>query len=345
MKKNRNLTKFILSLSILFSFTNLAEAAENKAALKSIYENILQKDAKQAVESCKALHKKADALFAKAPVDNSQILPDFTNLIKDWKRVQTLYIADELNGDAIDIPFYIDIFHTTNENIYEQIARAVKSNSKPEAALFKNSYRTINALEAVLFQEQKISKRRLEMAKIQLDNICANLTDIEKVYADEKAKFLSLKDNKATALLINVVAKTSFMLKDWRLGDPAGLTRKYEGKPSADRAEYPLSKISMQAIAAILEANNQLIGKQKYDNFIQLMQSHNSKAAKVLQTSQKYLNKALEETKANSSTDFNFAPNKTKPIYDTVGDLHNSYYLTLMQSLPVVIKILEADGD
>lgn len=341
----KNITKKISILVgfVVIHFFSAQIYADDKVALKSIYQNILIGNAKRAEASCKVLEKKIIAL--KSGAENSQVLWEFTRLITNWKQVETIFIADELDDDALDLPFFIDMFGHGNENIYQQIQRVVDSSSSPSTALYKNSYKTVNALEVMLFSEKQLSNRRLALAKLQVESICSYLTQIKNIYIKSEKKFLTLKKNDATGLLLNAAAQSSFLLKEWRIGNVAGLTFKFKNKPNKNRSEYPHSNISMQAISAILQTYQKLIVKQDYPNFIELMESYSSNATKILQKTQGYLIEAQSLARKSSYPSFDFSPARTKPLYDITTKLHYSFYYTLMEALPVVGKILEADGD
>ena len=60
-----------------------------------------------------------------------------------WKKVQTLYLAADLDQDYIDTPRYIDIFHNGKENIYPQLDRVLRSSENLDMTLFKNSTKSI----------------------------------------------------------------------------------------------------------------------------------------------------------------------------------------------------------
>lgn len=343
MMKTQN-TKFILLLGFILWGVPLKSlvATDRKAILKSIYENIVLKDAKEAEFACRLLQNKIGSLSAGST--NAQVFWEFERLAKNWEKVETLYIAGDLDTNAVDIPFLIDIFHAGREDMRVQMQRAINSDAEPQVALFKNSYKSINALEAVLFLQKTLSKRILRLASIQTETICTNLSRIRSIYQKQERNFWAMPANEATALLLNTISQSTFRLKDWNIGDPAGLTLKYKGKPNAQRAEYALSG-SMKGILAMLRLYQQLIGKQKYMNFVELMASYDSKAEANLQQSQKYLAEAIGIAKRYASSGFQFTAAQTQPLYNAVKNLHNSFYSTLMQSLPVVEKILEADGD
>lgn len=338
MKKN---TFYFLNLTVLtLSFSAIQAAPSQQESLRSIYENILIKDAKQSKQACD--HFRQQLNKTQAGSSNQTISQPFTQLVTSWKKVEANYIGAEITATAIDWPRYLDIFHIGNEDLHKQMKRAVGSDSKPEIALFKNSFRTINALEALLFEDNTLNTRELLLADAVSKDICQRLGDIEQMYVKHQKEFLA-DPEKAVAIFTHVLATSSFMLKDWRVGDPAGLTKKYENRPDPNRSEYALSGNSMAAVHAILEAQEEMIGKQKYTNFADIAIAYG--ANKQVERSRKLLTEAQKEAKVVDRAYFDFNPKETKPLYQTLGQLHDSYYAGLVQALPIVGKILEADGD
>lgn len=332
---------YLLGLGVLaLSFSAIQAASKQENSLRSIYDNVLIKDATKSKAACKTFTN--ELKLTKAGSSNLAIRKPFTQLLTSWKKVEANYIGAEIDTAAIDWPRYLDIFHIGNEDLHKQMKRAVASDSKPDIALFKNSFRTINALESLLFNDNTLNERELLLATAVSQNICTRLGDIEQMYIKNKKDFLA-EPEKAVAIFTHVLATSSFMLKDWRVGDVAGFTKKYENRPDPNRSEYVLSGNSMAAVHAILEAQEEMIGKQKYANFADIAIAYG--ASKQIERSRALLTQAQQEAKAIDRNNFNFNPKETKPLYDTLSKLHDSYYAGLVQALPIVGKILEADGD
>jgi N-acetyl-gamma-glutamylphosphate reductase len=87
-----------------------------------------------------------------------------------------------IDENYADTPRYIDIFNNLKEDLGSQMKRVVESKDDAKVALFKNSFKTINALEYVLFNDKDISKREKELSVVILDSIISNLEEINKVY-------------------------------------------------------------------------------------------------------------------------------------------------------------------
>lgn len=338
----KNLLKIIACTLVPFFAASFAQAANTQEAdLSSLYEHVLLKNAAASEAACQRFADTLQTLQADA--SNDAIKQPFTDLVTSWKKVEANYIGAEINTAAIDWPHYLDIFRLGNEDLHKQIKRALASDSKPEIALFKNSFRTINALEILLFADDKLSARELLLAGTVSANICRRLHDIHQLYQDKRAEFLA-DSGKALAILTHALATSSFKLKDWRVGDVAGLTNKYAARGAdIQRSEYALSGNSVLAIEAILSAQEELIGQQDYANFVDIAKLY--QAEKQIERSQKLLQQAQQQTAELKQADFDFATEKTRPLYQTLGKLHDSYYAGLLQALPVLGRILEADGD
>lgn len=337
--------KKILIIIALIGIAALAVLIKDPAekqtqAITSIYDNIILQNAAAAVQSCQDLNQQLEQ--AKEG-ERSQALNDaFKQLVLAWKKVEATYIAGDLDMQAIDYPRYIDIFHIGNEDITQQMGKVLNSQSAPQKALYKNSYKTINALETVLYRDKLLTPRKLALAKYINNNICQKLGQIEQTYQEKRSDLLA-DPGKALSLLANALAGQTMMMKDWRIGDPAGLTKKYENRPDPRRAEYYASDLSIPAIQAVLATQNQLIGAQPYANFRELAASYGAK--EPLQASQALLQQAEDAAEKLNKPGFDFNPKEAAALYKLAGELQVSYYGNLIQALPVMAKILEADGD
>ncbi|QLB13399.1 imelysin [Bisgaardia hudsonensis] len=333
MKKIFIFTALIMVILVLV-FIKDPNAQQNEA-LASMYDNVIVKNTENAIQQC---HTLEDSLSqSTAGIRQKKIEDNFAKLVMGWKAVQATYIAGDLDQYAIDYPRYIDIFHIGNENINEQMQKVLKSTSEPKTALYKYSYNTINALEAILYAENTLSSRKLAIAQSINHNICERLTDILNVYQEKRNDFLSARDS-ALSMLANVLANQTLQLKDWRIGDPAGLTKKYLNQPDNRRNEYFLSGLSVKSINKILQTQSQLIMPQDYPNFVEIADIY--AAQKQLSDAQTAMNNAFIEI--NTLNNENLQNTK---LYQAVGKLQSIYYNDLIQALPVIAKILEADGD
>jgi hypothetical protein len=301
----------------------------------SIYNNIIIKDIREANQNLKKLTQLVQNNASAKEVKNG-----FTALMMSWKKVEALYLAAALDEETIDIPRYIDIFHNGKEDIYPQIDRILLSSDSLDIALFKNSTKSINALEYLLFKSVKKTPRQKEMILYILKHIGEHLKSIETFYQNNKALFMQ-DEQKINAIIMNVLIESSYKLKEWRVGDPAGLSRKYKGDPKNERSEYPVSKLSYKAIEAILLAHQEMIGEQEYVNFSEVV--HTAGADKALSGIRSNIKNALNDLHAAPAYDF--TSNEIKNLYKELTALHNAYFISLIGTLKVTSKILDSDGD
>ena len=302
---------------------------------ESIYNNIIIKDIKETNKNLDQLTVSVDNNASDKELKNG-----FTELMMSWKKVQTLYLAADLDEDTIDIPRYIDTFHQGKENLYKQLDRILLSTDSLDIELFKNSTKSINALEYLMFKPSQKTPRQKEMILYILNHIGKHLKTIEIFYQNNKALF-SQNEQKINAIIMNALIESSYKLKEWRVGDAAGLSRKYKNDPKNSRSEYPVSKLSYKAIEAILLAHQEMIGEQKFVNFSTVI--HNAGADKELSGIRNNIKNALNDLHAAPAYDFN--SKEIKNLYKELTALHNAYYISLIGTLKVTSKILDSDGD
>jgi hypothetical protein len=63
-------------------------------------------------------------------------------------------------SDYLDTPRYIDVFNNLKEDLNSQMQRVIEWQKMSLKALFKNSFKTINALEYVLYLIKSFKKRK-----------------------------------------------------------------------------------------------------------------------------------------------------------------------------------------
>jgi len=298
--------------------------------LKSIYENIILKNSKNAIVAAKDLENNIK--------ETRSTKKAFQDLVVAWKKVEAFYILGDLNDEYLDTPRYIDIFHQGNEDITKQLDLALSSKDELKYALFKNSHKTINALEYILFDKNLTNERVSSTALIIIDKIKSNLEEIHKGYKKEKENFL--KDEvSANAMMLNALIENSYKLKEWRVGDPAGLSRKFKDKPDNKRAEYSISKNSIVAIVAILHLQQMLLARQNYKNFGSMINAYG--VQEELKKALKFIKLALMQSVEIKEDDFFEA----RALYKSLKRLHSIYYIALISKLKIKAKILDADGD
>lgn len=313
--------KRVLFLVLLFSSIVFA----NERIVVNIIKNVSIPNVQETIDNAKILQKDVNAV-------------NFTNFLKSWKKVEAFYIAGDLDEDYSDTPRYMDVFNNLKEDLNSQMQRVIESKDEPKTALFKNSFKTINALEYVIFNDNEITKREKELSIVILNSMISHLEEIKTVYETYLLK--PTKDEKwENALVINTLIASSYRLKEWRIGNASGNSSKFKNDVKNERAEYFLSQNSFNAIDAILEAHNQIVKKNQYYDFAAFVMDKGA-AIQLLVVIDK-IKEMQDELKVLPKDDFT----KANKLFNSAKDLHNAYYVSLIEQLSITGKILDADGD
>ena len=310
-------------LFLMFCFTSIVFA--NERMLFNVVKNVSIPNVQATITNAKSLQK-----------DLSD--ENFTKFIKSWKKVEALYFAGDLDENFADTPRYMDVFNNLKEDLNTQMQRVIESKDEPKVALFKNSFKTVNALEYVLYNDKEITPREKAIAIEILNSFISNLEGIKKVY--ETFLTSKPKDEKMErGLILNTLIASSYKLKEWRIGNASGNSSKFKNDAKNERAEYFLSKNSFAAIDAILEAHKEVLLKSKNYDFATYALEKG--AAIELLGIIDNINSMQEELRKLPKDDFTKANN----LFNSAKDIHNAYYVTLVEKLSITAKILDADGD
>ena len=310
-------------LFLMFCLTSIVFASERM--LVNVVKNVSIPNVQATITNAKSLQK-----------DLSD--ENFTKFIKSWKKVEALYFAGDLDENFADTPRYMDVFNNLKEDLNTQMQRVIESKDEPKVALFKNSFKTVNALEYVLYNDKEITPREKAIAIEILNSFISNLEGIKKVY--ETFLTSKPKDEKMErGLILNTLIASSYKLKEWRIGNASGNSSKFKNDAKNERAEYFLSKNSFAAIDAILEAHKEVLLKSKNYDFATYALEKG--AAIELLGIVDNINLMQEELRKLPKDDFTKANN----LFNSAKDIHNAYYVTLVEKLSISAKILDADGD
>ena len=319
---------------VLLTFLTALFASEN--AQENILNKVLIVNTQKAIQSSLELEKS----LGKKPLSQEEIQKKFTQLLFDWKKVEALYIAGELDNDYLDTPRYIDVFHNLKENLHEQMQRVRQSHDEVNVALFKHSFKTINALEYMLYSSDTFVARDVEISKAIVQNIQKQLKEILEVYQTKGNDFIR-NEVFANGIMMNTLVQSIYKLKEWRVADVAGLSLKYKNNPNANRAEYFLSQNSTVAIEAILLAHQEVLDSKTFfdfgDKYERDLKNNDIKKTREL------LKNAL--SKLEKITQDDLSSKEAQIFYESVNEIYNHYFFTLIQDLKITAKILDADGD
>ncbi len=309
----------------------MVQIAFSAEYLVSISKNILIKNARDA--SVKS-EKLVEALSKK---DLKASRERFKESIVAWKKVQATYVAGDFDEMMIDIPRLFDIYHHGNEDIHAQLSRIFASDEALEFALFKNSHKSINALEFTLFAKETLTQREFQAAKIMAEAINTYISEIYEFYKANHQTFVG-NEPKANSAILNALIDSSYKLKEWRVGDGGGFSKKYRKDADDSRNEYYLSKLSKEAVEAIITAHGQLMFDKEYQNFSTMVIQ--AGAEQELEIIREALRRSLMLLDLDSES---FASNRA--LYESLERVHYGYYLSLITALQITSKIVDADGD
>ena len=273
----------------------------------------------------------------------------FAELMHSWKRVEAIYVAGKLDTAMIDVPGEIDYFHVGNEDYRAQLDTIFEGEGALETQLFRNSHKSINALEYTLFgrdhnatllleQIAANDARRAHAAVIMADALQSSLQNVADFYAQDTL-FVG-RGSESVEELVNQLISSAYALKEWRVGDAAGLTVKYLDDPDPSRLEYTDSQRSLAAIRAVLEAHEAVMAQGLLAISIEGSAELEGRQA------------AADIAYALATVDAFEAPletalqsGETEALYGALKTIFDDYYVDLINALQLSGDILDADGD
>jgi len=300
----------------------------------AIYDDVLQANADRSVERCSSLQQ------AIADPSEEKRHGAFVELAQAWARVEASYILGGYDMDAMDYPLMVDYFHRGKEDVHESLARLIEGDSPAAKALYKSSYKTLGALDDVMFSSAW-SPRREALAKVIAGTVCRNLTRIRDGYREHRADYLD-DPKKALSLLINAEIENIYKTRDWRIAQISGLTKQTLGKPSPQKQQYPYSQASWAAIGAIIATHQQLLAEEQQPNIATI--AHRKKADEGLASIQEAL-RMTEQAYRDTPPDHAFGTGEMIPLVQGLLDVQNAFYRQLVGSIGVTANLIDADGD
>lgn len=334
----------------LFSFTSVQAEQESlkfdSNLLPYLKAELLVKDSRAAVTELQNLKILIAKQQSSASPDWTELQQSFNRIALDWKAVEAMYVAGDLDENLVDHPRFIDFYHQGNESIKDQVEIALTSEQPLKQALFKNSNRGINGLEIMLYPDTPVTgaaaTRRLQAAEIARANIEGWIYEIADFYESDTS---FVKGGKASlSLLVNRLIDSSYKLANWRVGEAAGLTPKTKGTLNPSSLEFPYAQLSHASVERILRTHELVI---KNDRGLDLVSV--GKIAGVgsdmeflvtrIQTAQKALDAVPAPLVDQVETP------EYKALFNELAMLQNAYYFMLINSLNLEARILDADGD
>lgn len=311
--------------------------------LQQIDDAVLVKGSVSLAEQAESTHTALLALQREQSEANLQAAQlQATTLFESWKGVEALYVAKKYDDAMIDIPAQMDVFNIGNIDIPSRLDEVFEGTSSLEGQLYQSATRSMGALEYTLFGDQEmldvdLTQRRADAAVIMIEYLEGHIETIATFYEESTAFVDSGED--AVGVLINQLIDSTYKLKEWRLGDPAGYTLKYEDDPDATRLEYYHSKRSLEGMRAILSAQETVMLEG-----LQAIAAENSASSEgeALLT---LIEDAIAQIDAFTlPIEEGPASSRSLALYETIDTLQTSY-TALINTLNFQQDIIEADGD
>jgi len=327
-----------LSFVCLLSVPLISHAELNiehtKDPYASIYDNVIQHNADNAVQYCANLQTSLSSSSSEARHQA------FVTLAEGWGRVQASYILGNYDMNAMDYPLMIDYFHSGNEDIHESIERLIGRDTNAKTALYKNSYKTMGAIDSVMFSGEW-SERRKEFAEVMVANVCKRFSQISDGYKANRDAFLFDVD-KGLSLVVNAEIEHIYKTRDWRIAQISGLTKANLGETKPEHQQFPYSQASWAFIGGILETNRQLLAEDQQPNVATIAyKKHGKEGIHAVQVA---LASSLLAYK-NTPADHNFNLNDMIPIFQGLLDVQKAFYRHLVSQIGVSANLIDADGD
>jgi hypothetical protein len=314
-------------------------------SIENIFDDVIYKDANQTYNKSVELVSIVEDL--NSTTDESNLLSAqraFKELVLLYKRVETVYVAGYNDNEMRDIAeFYIE--HYIKASKSQDIAGDLESVFAGSTGLVANSLKGITALEYTLFGNRqsnsdllaKMNQNRLDAALVMAKKISGHLNEI-KLYYKNTSSFRSGGEDSLNALL-NVLVQQAFNLREWRIGEAAGLTLKYKDDPDAQRLEYYYSSYSLESIKEILKTHKRVI-----KNGLEEISKEGSASSEL-----GAINHAVDEAlnicdSYTTLIDDELSSEKTTNLFESVRTIQNNY-TALITGLNFKQDILEADGD
>jgi predicted lipoprotein len=214
----------------------------------------------------------------------------------------------------------------------------------------------MRALEYLIYDKQKDTAelvtlmnkdnhRRIEALKVVVPSLKGYGSTIADFYKNDIAFKAETTD--ALNALVNALVQSSFDLREKRLGEPAGFVIKTKDNPDPTTLEYYNSNHSLASAKAILEAHQQMMGEQSFEN-LGSFASENG-ANQIITDIRTNIENALGFVEKIDTLETALASDPIEPnvkkLYDELKILQTNYFSSLIDSLDLTAQIIDADGD
>lgn len=325
----------------------ISSSSASQKALENLYITVFQKDANSSLNAVELLVASLKDLNETQSSTNLQTAQQrYKDFVLTHKEIEAVFLADSFNESYLDTLGYMDYFHSgKNTDMVSELDTIFDTNTTLSNALYKNSNKSITSLEYTLFGEDenttlllsKLSARRAEAALIMGKRIATYTESIYQFYMNDTAYFIDSEESLSE--LINQLIDSAYKLKEWRIGEAAGLLSSNSGVINYKELEYYKSGFSLDAIEQILLTHQRVM--QFGLTQIATLSGAQSEAEAIEQTLSdaiitcRSFDKALKDSLSDE---------KVTQLYESVNLLQQEYS-ALISSMNYTQKILEADGD
>ncbi len=314
-------------------------------SIQSILENVIYKDANDTYNKSVELVSIIEDLNTTTDQSNLVAAQEtFKELVLSYKRVETLYVAGYNDDSMRDIAeFYLE--HYIKGSKSQDIASDLDAVFAGTKGLVANSLKGITALEYTLFGNREsyadllanMNQNRVDAALVMINKISTHLKEIRDYYT--QTSMLATSGEDSLNALLNVLVQQAFNLREWRIGEAAGLTLKYKDDPDPKRLEYYYSSYSLESMKEILRTHKSVITNGLEDI------AKEGGASSELRAIRDAVDEALLICDSYSGLiDDELTSEKTTELFETARTIQNNY-TALITGLNFRQDILEADGD
>ena len=326
--------------------------------LESLQKNVLSAHAEALLKNIVELKTIVNGYDSNLTDNDVQTMKEsFVTIMNEVKSVEAFYVATDFDITMTQIK-KINSFHTTKGlDVGADVQRALNENRDIRVALFKSSSKGISGLEYLLYgnnasndelvhEMNKNNRRRIDAIKVSLEYLEGHASDIATFYAND-TKFKADATDGANAV-VNALIDSAFKTKEWRIGEAAGIAAKYKDLADPSRLEFRNSALSLEAIKAILETHDDVLGVRSYTNFGSFASENG--AADVVNKIRTKINEALSLVNSMNTLESTIIKNRpvdgsVQKLYNTLKEIQELYFSSLIQALNLTAELIEADGD
>lgn len=263
----------------------------------------------------------------------------FRQLVLAWKKIESSYILSYYDEDFEDTKFYIDQFNIGKSNLYQALDKIIDSaGTDIEKRLYKNSYKSINAMEYVLFNHATDTTENYrphinKMLAIMASALHTHFAAIHRGYRDYKNHIIA-NPEEAIGYLLSVFSQRQYQLINWRIVKVEKSIPKKSIHMDSHFPEYRYSGLSLPAIIAILQVQEALLSLLSKQQIINAYEDIH-RVREQLRYSMSLVSRLEKQPTADG----------VMQLYQVNQTILGIYYDVIIVKLKFIREVLDADGD